>query len=366
MDSENNNFKAININFDKKNKSNSKKTKNLIIYLLCFIFLIFLAYILFFKNNIIIINKNNIKELINISKMYMNNQNKMLKNNILSNYKYNYHRDNIPDKLKMLRLFTNNNYIKYKGVEKCLLYESDNQLCIYHLIAPKKVIGKERILIGEKRDGCYVLLNDFKDIRIAYSFGISKLIQFDQGLAERGIDVYMYDHIINSLPYYNPKFHWEKIGISGKKNENNTLKTLEHLLEKNGHRSEKNMILKIDVENSEWESLKDVSEDVLKQFKYIVIEFHFYTNNVELYHNIIQKLYKNHQVFYLRCHGREVIVKFGNNIICKCLEASYVIREGNLFDKDDSIYPIFEFDFMGPKATANLEMNLNILKLFYN
>ena len=64
MDSENNNLKAIKINFDNMNKSNSKKTKNLIIYLLCFIFLIFLAYILFFKNDIIIINKNIIKELI--------------------------------------------------------------------------------------------------------------------------------------------------------------------------------------------------------------------------------------------------------------------------------------------------------------
>ncbi len=48
-----------------------------------------------------------------------------------------------------------------------------------------------------------------------------------------------------------------------------------------------------------------------------------------------------------------------------CQEASYVIREGNIFDKDHSTYPIFEFDFRGPEPKPKSEFNLNILKLFY-
>ena len=365
MDSEKKDFKEIKINIGKKNKYNIKKTKIILFYILLFLFLIFLVYILLFKNVIIIINKKNIREINDIYRMYLNNKNEMLKKKNLLNYNFN--NKNISDKLYALRLFTNNNYIKYKGVEKCLIYDPDKQYCIYHLIAPKKVIGKEKILIGEKKDGCYVLLNDFKDIRIAYSFGISYMIQFDKDLAERGIDVYMYDHTINKLPYNNPKFHWAKIGITGKGKENAQLKTLEHLIEKNGHKSEKNMILKIDIEHNEWDSLKEVEENVLKQFKYIIIEYHFYkTNNIELYYNVIQKLHKNHQVFFLRCFQRENIVQFGNNIICRYLEVSYVIREGHLFDTDDSIYPIFEFDFDGPNPKANYEFNLNIMKLFDN
>ena len=192
------------------------------------------------------------------------------------------------------------------------------------------------------------------------------MIQFDQGLADRGIDVYMYDHTIKGLPYNNAKFHWEKIGICGRNGESDQLKTLEHLLEKNGYTSEKNMILKMDIESAEWESLKDVSEDVLKQFKYIIIEYHFLSDKVELYYNIIRKIYKNHQAFYLRCHGRNEVAEFGNNMICRYLEISYVIREGNHFDKDDSIYPNYKFDFHGPNPNPSFEINLNILKLFYN
>jgi len=362
MDSEKNDLNDKNINLEKYKLFNLKQEKSKFFFIIWLLFFIFFVYILLYKNTIIIINKSNIKELIS----FLNNKNEISKNFVLSNYNYNVYSDNINDKLKMLRLITNNNYVKYEGIENCLLHDPDNQYCIYHLISPKKVFGKERILIGEINDGSYVLLNDFKDIRIAYSFGIANIIQFDKGLADRGIDVYMYDHTINKLPYNNSKFHWEKIGIAGKKNENAQLKTLEHLIQKNGHSSEKNMILKIDVEDHEWESLINLPENILKQFKYIVIEYHFLNDNVELYYNVIKKLYKNHQIFYLRCHGRENFAIFGNNIICKYLEASYVIREGNLFEKDDTIYPIFEFDLYGPNPNSNIEINLNILKLFSN
>ena len=82
------------------------------------------------------------------------------------------------------------------------------KFCIYHLILPKKVLCKKRVLIGDKSGGCYVLLDDFKNIKIAYSFGIGNLISFDKALADKGINVYMYDHTINSLPYQHTKFLW--------------------------------------------------------------------------------------------------------------------------------------------------------------
>ena len=126
------------------------------------------------------------------------------------------------------------------------------------------------------------------------------------------------------------------------------------------------MILKIDVENSEWNSLKDISNNILNQFKYIVIEFHFKNpeNKGKLYYKVLKKLKKSHQIFYLRCQRRYRIVTFGNNRICKYLEASYIIKKGNKFEKDESFYPIFKFDYKGPNINGRTEMNLNILKLF--
>ena len=105
-------------------------------------------------------------------------------------------RDSISQKLKYLKILTNNNKKEYEGIKECLLNNPDEKFCIYHLILPYEVVGKKRILLGEKRDGCYVLLDDFENIKYAYSFGIKRNIQFDKTLAEKGIDIYMYDHTI--------------------------------------------------------------------------------------------------------------------------------------------------------------------------
>ena len=96
------------------------------------------------------------------------------------------------------------------------------------------------------------------------------MIQFDTELANRGIDVYMYDHTIESLPYENDKFHWRKVGISGKNSKEKNLKTLEELIIENNHANSYNMILKIDVSNWEWDSLINLPDKILKQFKYIL------------------------------------------------------------------------------------------------
>lgn len=276
-------------------------------------------------------------------------------------------KDTFSEKIKYLKILTNNNENEYKGIKECLL-NPDQKFCIYHLILPKEVVDKKRILLGEKIDGCYVLLDDFENIKYAYSFGINRNIQFDKALADKGIDVYMYDHTINSLPYENPKFHWKKIGLCGMRTKKPNLKNLEQLIAENGHSKEKNLILKMDIEHWEYESLIDLKEETLNQFKYIAIEYHFKdqtkfkSNN--LYYNVLKKISKTHQAFYTRCNGnRGHIVQFGFNRICHIIEVSYIIKKDNIFLKDEAIYPLYEFDYSVPQK-GKLEMNLNLLKLF--
>lgn len=157
-----------------------------------FIILLFLCYE-------ITIKKDELNSFYNTNVNMDNNS----KNNIIS------------QKIRLLKLMTNNNELEYKGIKECLLNDPDINYCIYHLIATKKVLGKKIILYGEKRDGSYVLLDDLTNIKIAYSFGISSNVHFDKALADKGIDIYMYDHTINSLPYENHKLYWKKIGICG-------------------------------------------------------------------------------------------------------------------------------------------------------
>ena len=262
-------------------------------------------------------------------------------------------------KLFQLKFLTNNDPILYNGAEQCLIKNRKEDLCLYQFLSPKKVIGKIRILMGDKMDGCYVMLNDFENIKIAYSIGIRDIIQFDKALADKGIDVFMYDHTINNLPYENHRFHWKKIGIGGNSERTYNIQTLTDMLKENGHLNEKNMILKIDIEGAEWNSLNDVSEAVLLQFKYILIEYHFFQINPKLFYNVLKKIHKTHQVFYVHCCPFAGTTAFGNNKLCSSIEVSYIIRTGYEFTKDDSIYPLTEFSYGSRK-----DYDVNILKIF--
>jgi hypothetical protein len=269
---------------------------------------------------------------------------------------YNQNPDSLSN-LELLRLFTLNDKKLYEGAETCLIKNPDEEMCIYQFLCPKEVKGKTRIMLGNKKDGSYVMLNDFDNIKIAYSIGIYNLVQFDQALADKGIDVYMYDHTINKLPYENNKFHWKKIGLGSSSEKSENIQTLEDMMRENGHLQEKNMILKIDIEYNEWKPLNEISQNMLKQFKYIIIEFHFFKNELKLFYDVLKKLHKTHQIFFIRC-GSQVIT-YGNNRICHVIETSYIIREGYTFLKDKSIYPIPEF-FPDPF----INFNMNIFKLF--
>ena len=278
----------------------------------------------------------------------------------------NHFKDNI-DQLKASQLMQMVNHDKkYINATKCFTDDPDKDLCFYRFLSPKKVVGKELKLIGPSHDGGYVLLDDFKNVKIAYSIGIDHEISFDEALAKKNIDVYMYDHIINRLQYKNKKFHWKKIGISGIRNKSNETKTLKEMLEENEHLNEKNMILKIDVEFAEWDALLDTPEEIFEKFKYITIEFHF-SNETEKYFKVFKKLYKTHQVIYVVCNNyiSNSFSFLKNNIICTYIEISFVIRKGNKFYTDNTTYPIPELkskNYMKPIHPYNL----NILKLFAN
>ena len=256
-----------------------------------------------------------------------------------------------------------NKMIKDKGISEQNKNEKEYKL--YRLLCPKEVIGKNKIVVGGRHDGSYALLDDFSDIKIAYSFGIGSLIAFDKALADKGIDVYMYDHTINRLPYENPKFHWKKIGISSESKKTFNKKSLKELMKENGHLEEKNMIFKIDVEGSEWEVFQELTPEIFNQFKYIVLELHMYkiNENYDLYLECLAKLMKDHQIFHIHCCNCGKLLNLGGeNPICEVLEVSYIKREGNQFKKDESSYPIKGFDYQICPQNPNLDKENNILK----
>ncbi|MGE0501540.1 MAG: FkbM family methyltransferase [Rhizobiaceae bacterium] len=134
-------------------------------------------------------------------------------------------------------------------------------------------VGGNFVRMGGAGDGGYVMLQEGLKGRVAYSLGINDDVAWDRDMAARGYDVFMYDHTITGLPESNPRFHYARLGVRGSGLGEDT-RTIEWFLGENGHADERDIILKIDVEDAEWSVFAEMGDDVLRRFVQIVVELH--------------------------------------------------------------------------------------------
>jgi len=238
-------------------------------------------------------------------------------------------------KLHQLTLLTLRNAIKYsqmdpKTVADTTEYKRSAE--IVSLLSPMDVAGGKYTRVGRDYDGGYVMLdgNQINKVDAAYSFGISDDVSWDEAIAKRGIDVYMYDHTISKLPKKHPKFHFYNTGVTGR-NKEKSLKTLRRLILENGHSECKSLLLKMDIEGCEWDVLEETSTDVISQFTQIVIEFHGLTQAVfsEKHLSIVnalQKINQTHQSIHVHANGTSTPLWISDLVLPDVLEVTYIRR----------------------------------------
>jgi hypothetical protein len=222
-------------------------------------------------------------------------------------------------------------------------------LNVLKLMAPKEVVGLNLVILGNNGDGGYVMLDEFPNDSIAYSFGIGEDVSWDADIAKKNIDVYMYDHTIDALPHSDKHFHFFKIGVCGKNNGYENLKTFDQLLKINGHENKTNIILKMDVEGAEWDSLADVSQEAMERCNQIIVEFHNVNQIVidEKYKSIcdlLRKINKTHQSIHLHACNYSSYEIIGGEPIPNVIEVTYVRRSNHKFTKNYKCYPLKELD----------------------
>lgn len=209
---------------------------------------------------------------------------------------------------------------------------------IKKLCKVKKAEGYELKRIGGNNDGAYVMLDDFSDSKIAYSFGIDDNIEWDKCIADRGIDVYCYDHTIERLPNENARLHFNKIGIAGTDKIEEKLLSMQSILERNHHDGMKNVILKMDVEGAEWEFLNSVSSDLLNCFSQMTFELHnvYGWSHHKQVLAALRKLNKTHQAVWIHGNNASPVDNIKDLDIPYLLEITWVNK--NKYSFSEVIY----------------------------
>ena len=212
------------------------------------------------------------------------------------------------------------------------------------LLKPHNAIGQSKIRIGNRNDGGYICLDDFKGIKAALSFGIWDDVSWDSQIAGRGISVYQFDHTVNGPPTANPNFRFEKKRIIASGSETSTATTVSSILTHLGEVDPLSLILKIDIEQDEWEVFEKISDKELSKFSQIICEFHCFSRVIEdswfaRAKSVLEKLHSRFEVVHLHANNYSRLISIGNIPFCETLEVTYASRDRYTFGPLEQVIP---------------------------
>jgi hypothetical protein len=195
-------------------------------------------------------------------------------------------------------------------------------------LAPRKV-DYHLIRIGESGDGGYLVPDDLEGIRYCFSPGVAETATFESHLEKLGIKCFLADLSIESPPKNDPPFHFTRkfLGNQNTK-EFMTLESWINVLED----KESDLMLQMDIEGAEYETLLAVSDETLARFRILVIEFHqlgsLIENNFFRFANpVFVKILENFNVVHIHPNNYSAVAKYGSIQIPETMEITFLRKD---------------------------------------
>ena len=129
------------------------------------------------------------------------------------------------------------------------------------------------IRIGPDGDGGYLLPDDLDGIAHAFSPGVSTESGFEAELAGRGMQVFLADHSVDGPAATHPRFVFDKRFVGCVTDERYITLDDWHAAKLGGDSAE--LLLQMDIEGAEYETLLAASPSLLAKFRIMIIEFHW-------------------------------------------------------------------------------------------
>lgn len=131
---------------------------------------------------------------------------------------------------------------------------------------------KELIRLGPDRDGGYLVPDDLAGIEACFSPGVSDSSDFELACAQRGMQVFLADWSVDGPATRHENFHFTKKFVGATTSER--FMTVADWVKQAPIGADTDLLLQMDIEGYEFETLLSMPDELLKRFRIIVIEFH--------------------------------------------------------------------------------------------
>lgn len=162
--------------------------------------------------------------------------------------------------------------LQKRGIYVSKLSSSADVRHIVELLKPMDC-GIELIRVGGDNDGGYLLPNDMAGIDYCFSAGVGGIASFELDCLGRGIPSFLADYSVNGPPIELEGCEFTKKFIGAVNNDQ--FMTLDQWVARcpRGERDSE-LILQMDIEGAEYESLLATTNETLTKFRIMVVEFH--------------------------------------------------------------------------------------------
>lgn len=133
--------------------------------------------------------------------------------------------------------------------------------------------GVELIRLGPDGDGGYLVPDDLEGIGAGFSPGVSTESGFERDLAERGMRVYLADYSVAGPAEDNPGFDFEKKFVGSFPSD--ATMTMDDWKRSKIGDDGGDLLLQMDIEGAEFETILNMSPGLMRQFRILLIEFHY-------------------------------------------------------------------------------------------
>jgi len=190
--------------------------------------------------------------------------------------------------------------------------------------------GNELIRIGEAGDGGYLIPDDLDGIEYCFSPGVNTTSDFENQLADRGIKSFLADYSVDAPPIIRPEFTFDKKYLGSTNNER--FLTLASWKDKYLADYTGDLILQMDIEGAEYQVILSTPDELLSQFRILVIEFHSLQRLFDpfvfgLLSACFEKLLESFYVVHIHPNNYCGSVKRGNIEVPRMMEFTFLNKK---------------------------------------
>lgn len=189
---------------------------------------------------------------------------------------------------------------------------------------PMRRIGSE-----SQSDGGYLVPDDLQGIGRVFSPGVADTMDFEEHFLEKGVPCELIDGSISSLPTQHPLANFQKLWIGSESSADSI--SLSDWVAKEANEDEE-LILQMDIEGGEYESLVNEPRATLERFRVIVLEIHhlreaFSYTGFAMLTSLIRKLKETHYVVHAHPNNCCPALKVGSLIWPSVLELTLLRKD---------------------------------------